>query len=52
VVESVEDQISVPQYQAANNSNKEIAQQRSLDERNTGFAVVLPIEMIFDALES
>ena len=48
VVESKEDQIVVPQFQGAKSASAD----GGIDERNTGFAVVIPIERIFDILES
>jgi len=50
VVETKEDQIAVPQFQQ-NNGSKAASAERGVDERNTGFAVVIPIERIFDILE-
>jgi hypothetical protein len=50
---SAEDQIVVPQVQALESGEENIsAKPPSLDERNTGFGIVLPIERIFDVMES
>jgi len=48
LVASAEDQIVVPAMQGDVGGSDE----PSLDERNTGFAVVLPIERIFETMES
>jgi len=50
LVSSREDQIVVPDQQTG--SQEEIKEKFSLDERNTGFGVVVPIERIFDIMES
>jgi|CXWL01.1.fsa_nt_gi hypothetical protein len=47
VVESAQDQITVPQFQG-----DAVADGLSVDERNTGFTVVLPFEAILDLVES
>jgi hypothetical protein len=46
LVASVDDQIFVPQTQG-----EEVTSEFSLDERNTGFAVVAPIEKLFDIMD-
>jgi hypothetical protein len=48
VVESKEDQIAVPRFQ----NGARDADASSPDERNTGFAVVIPIERVYDIIES
>jgi hypothetical protein len=50
VVESKEDQISVPQFQTGSGAKATSA--ASPDEKNTGFGVVIPIERVFDIVES
>jgi hypothetical protein len=47
LVESAEDQIIVPQVQG-----QPVTDQPSVDERNTGFAVVVPIERVYDIFEA
>jgi hypothetical protein len=47
VVESAEDQILVPQY-ATENAIEPDRISAGIDERNTGFAVVVPIERVFE----
>jgi hypothetical protein len=47
LVGTVQDQIVVPQLQGDN-----VGPEYSLDERNTGFAVVIPMERIFEIVES
>ena len=47
LVASAEDQIVVPKMQG-----EEPQSEYSLDERNTGFAVVVPIEKLFDVMEA
>jgi hypothetical protein len=52
---SIEDQIIVPQFQQSSTESwKEDSEsdKLSLDERNTGFGIVLPIERLFDVMES
>jgi len=51
---SKEDEIVVPTFQQPPQDKKpdEESNGLSLDERNTGFAVVLPIECLFDVMES
>ena len=51
VVESAEDQIQVPKFQPAKTAGAG-GSSPSIDERNTGFAVVIPIERIFEILET
>jgi hypothetical protein len=56
LISSKEDEIVVPAMQQApgsggQNSDPE-SNKLSLDERNTGFGVVLPIERLFDVMES
>jgi len=48
LVASADDQIIVP----ANQGDDARSGKPSLDDRNTGFAVVIPIERIFDVMES
>jgi hypothetical protein len=45
---AIEDQIPVPQFQGDDVVEGAV----SLERRNTGFAVVIPIERIFDIMES
>jgi len=55
LVASAEDQIIVPQRQPATSRQgmpTDPQQDYSLDERNTGFGVVLPIERMLDIMES
>jgi hypothetical protein len=52
VVESKEDEIVVPQFQAAPDSRTASPQSQQREERRTGFAVVLPINHIFRIFES
>jgi hypothetical protein len=47
LVASAKDQIVVPKMQG-----EEPQSEYSLDERNTGFAVVVPIEKLFDVMEA
>ena len=49
VVESSEDQIVVPQFQTPDNFKRTGG---ATAENNTGFAVVIPIERIFEAMEA
>jgi len=49
VVESKTDQILVPQYQEGNMVESGAA--HGVDERNTGFAVVIPIERVIEIFE-
>lgn len=48
LVGSAEDQIIVPQMQGDDFADKE----PSMDERNTGFAIVLPVQNLYELLES
>jgi hypothetical protein len=48
VVESAEDQVSVPRYQGQDDAT---TIRDSVDQRNTGFGVVIPIEHILDIVE-
>jgi len=50
LVASAEDQIIVPQMQQVDESGRK--DEPSLDERNTGFGIVLPIEHLFEVMES
>ena len=48
VVESAEDQVGVPRYQGQEDAG---TIRDSIDQRNTGFGVVIPIEHILDLVE-
>jgi hypothetical protein len=53
VIESKEDEIVVPQFQQSPETREYVAEQSSpLVERRTGFALVLPIQFIFEIFES
>jgi hypothetical protein len=54
LVQSVEDQIIVPRLQQSEGSGDQLDEntEYSLDERSTGFGVVLPIERLIDVMES
>jgi hypothetical protein len=51
VVESAEDQILVPRVQQIADGTGDTPASPGIDERNTGFAVVVPIERAFDIVQ-
>lgn len=52
VIESKDDEIIVPQFQQSPERRKESKPSKQTDERRTGFAVVLPIQLIYKLFES
>ncbi len=52
VIESVEDEIAVPQYQQNPDDREYKKPPSTVDERRTGFGVVIPIQRVFQVFES
>ena len=52
LVASKDDQISVPRFQEGKPASADEGDPYSLDERNTGFGIVIPIERLLDIVES